>query len=84
LELLLGDLMSDIFADLEERARQLPVNDRARLALALIESLEPADEGDIAEAWRVEAERRCRQIDRGEVKLIPAAEAFDDVRRSLK
>jgi len=76
--------MSETFADLEQRARRLSAEDRARLALALIESLESADEGDVEEAWRAEAERRCAELDRGDVKPIPAAEVFADVRRSLK
>ena len=75
---------TDTFADLERRARHLPAADRARLALAMIESLEPIDEGDVEEAWRVEAEARCAQIDSGEVETIPATDVFAEVRRSLK
>jgi putative addiction module component (TIGR02574 family) len=76
--------MTDTLADLERRARHLSVTDRARLALAMIESLETADEGDVDEAWRVEAEARAAQIDRGEVETIPAGDVFAEVRRSLK
>ncbi len=76
--------MVDTLADLERRARDLPAEDRARLALAMIESLETVDAGDIDEAWRQEAEARAAQIDRGEVETVPAAEVFAEVRRSLK
>jgi putative addiction module component (TIGR02574 family) len=76
--------MPESLTELEERARRLSTEDRARLALALIESLEPADTGNIEEAWLAEAQRRSAQLDRGEVKTIPAAETFAEVRRSLK
>jgi hypothetical protein len=76
--------MVDTFADLEQRARHLPAEERARLALAMIESLDTVDEGDVDEAWRVEAEARGVQIDRGEVETTPAADVFAEVRRSLK
>ncbi len=76
--------LADTLADLERRARHLPAADRARLALAMIESLEAVDEGDVAEAWRIEAEVRAAQLDRGEAKAVPAADVFAEVRRSLK
>ncbi len=76
--------MTDTFADLERRARHLSTADRAKLALAMIESLETVDEGDVEEAWRVEAEARSAELDRGDVETIPAADVFAEVRRSLK
>jgi putative addiction module component (TIGR02574 family) len=76
--------MADTLADLERRARHLSATDRARLALSLIESLDTVDEGDVDEAWRVEAEARAAQIDRGEVQTTPAADVFAEVRRLLK
>lgn len=50
----------------------------------MIESLETVDEGDVEEAWRVEAEARSAELDRGDVETIPAADVFAEVRRSLK
>ena len=76
--------MTDAFADLERRARHLSARNRARLALAMIESLEAVDEGDVDETWRLEAEARAAQLDRGEVETIPAADVFAEVRRTLK
>jgi hypothetical protein len=76
--------MTDALADLEQRARHLSARDRARLALSMIESLEGVDEGDVNEAWRIEAEARGGQIDRGEVETTPAADVLAEVRRSLK
>jgi hypothetical protein len=57
--------MSNILAELKEKAAQLPDGERAELALALIESLDgPADAG-VEEAWRVEIEHRAGQVARG-------------------
>lgn len=50
----------------------------------MIESLEGVDEGDVNEAWRIEAEARGAQIDRGEVETTPAADVFAEIRHSLK
>lgn len=76
--------LTDTVADLERRARQMSATDRARLALSMIESLEGVEEGDVDEAWRIEAESRGAQIDRDEVGTIPSAAVFAEVRRSLK
>ena len=76
--------MSDTLAKLKEKAVRLPETERAELALTLIESLEPADKGDVEAAWLVEIERRCREIERGEVKLIPADKVLAEARRLLK
>ena len=75
--------MNSILAELEQRATQLPAEDRAQLALFLLQSLESADEGDIDEAWRVESERRLAQIDSGEARSVPGDEVFTRVRRRL-
>jgi len=58
-------------------ALALPPDERAALASELLESLdgEDADEG-AAEAWRAEIARRLTEVERGEVKLIPAAEVL--------
>ena len=75
--------MSTILAELEQKATELTPEERARLALSLIQSLERADEGDIEEAWRTEAERRWSEIESGEARLIPGDEVFANVRRRL-
>jgi putative addiction module component (TIGR02574 family) len=75
-----------MLAELKEKAAQLSAQERADLALALIESLDgpPEDPAVVEEAWRVEIERRVREVDRGEVKLIPGEEVFAEVRRRLE
>jgi putative addiction module component (TIGR02574 family) len=75
--------MSDILAELKEKASQLSDAERAELALALIESLDGPADPDVEEAWRVEIERRIGQIERGEVQLIPGDEVFAKLRRRL-
>jgi putative addiction module component (TIGR02574 family) len=76
--------MSTQLAELEQKASHLSAEERARFALSLIESLDAADEGDIEEAWRVEAERRWSEIQSGKAKLIPGDEVFAKVRSRLR
>ena len=75
--------MSNMLAELKEKAAQLSEAERAELALALIESLDGPAEADVDEAWRVEIERRVAQVERGEVQLIPGDEVFERLRRRL-
>ena len=76
--------MSHTLAEIEQQARDLAARERARLALALIQSLEPSDEGDVEEAWRVEAEARWASIERGTAETIAAPEVFAEIRRALR
>lgn len=71
------------FAELERQARELSDEERARLALSLIESLDPADEGVVEAAWQAEIEARLAAYDRGEVKAIPGEDVFAAVRRLI-
>lgn len=73
--------MRNTLADLEKQARQLSLEERAQLALALLDSLEPAEEGEIEETWRTEIEARLAAYDRGEVSAIPAEDVFAEARR---
>ena len=76
--------MARNFAEIQRELAELSPEQRAKLALALVESLEPEDEGDVAEAWRVEAERRYEQFKRGEVQAIPGDEVFARIRSRLR
>ena len=75
--------MARQFSEIQQELAELPAKERAKLALALVESLEPEEEGDIAEAWRVEAERRLEQYNRGEITAVPGEQVFANVRRRL-
>jgi len=68
---------------LQAELLQLPADVRARLAEALLASLdEPDTELDIA--WGKEAERRAQEIRSGKVKPIAAAEVRARARAKLK
>lgn len=57
---------------LEDEALGLPSQDRARLALDLIESLEVLSPAEIEQLWTQEAQRRAEQIDNQSVALVSA------------
>ncbi len=75
--------MSAILAELQAQAKQLGAEERAQLASFLLDTLEPADSGDVSQAWVAEINTRWAEIERGEVELIPATEVFADLRRKL-
>ena len=58
--------MSQDLKELEQRTSQLSDADKTHLIMFLLESLEPADGGDMDEAWRIEAEARLDAVKRGE------------------
>lgn len=62
-----------------KEALTLPDTDRAELAGALLESLEPLPEADVEAAWRQEVASRVAALDAGEVQTIP----WEDVRERL-
>ena len=76
--------MSTTLEELEQKATELSPEERARFALSLLESLETKDEGDIEEAWRIEAERRWSEIKGGKARTVPGDEVFANVRRRLR
>jgi len=70
--------------EVRDAALSLEPEQRARLAAQLIESLEEAeavDESEIERLWLAEAEERCRQIDAGQMQLIPADEVLESLRK---
>jgi putative addiction module component (TIGR02574 family) len=75
--------MIDNLIDLEQKAAQLSLDERAQFALYLLESLEPVETGDIATAWRVEAESRLAQVERGLDVISPAEQVFENLQRRL-
>jgi putative addiction module component (TIGR02574 family) len=66
--------------DIEQEALRLPAEERASLAQKLLLSLEDLSANELKEAWLMEADRRAREIDRGEVQPIPA----DTVRQKAR
>jgi putative addiction module component (TIGR02574 family) len=69
---------------IEKQALDLPVEERARLAYRLLESLDDLSEEDAEKLWLAEAERRARDIDQGKVKLVSSEELERRVRARLR
>lgn len=65
--------------ELIREAAELPESDRATLAGAMIESLDPKPTPAVKAAWSREIERRVREIDEGSVELID----WEEVRAEL-
>jgi putative addiction module component (TIGR02574 family) len=69
---------------LEEQLIRLPHRERARIALKLIESLEPGKDEDVDALWLDESERRLAAYDAGETDAFDANEVFAEIERELK
>lgn len=64
-----------------EEAMQLEPGTRAMIAETLLESLDFEEDFEISQAWRDEIQRRCDQIDRGEVELIDSDTVMAELRK---
>jgi len=73
--------MSALFDELAKKAQALNVDERARLAQELLESVERDSDPDVQAAWEAEIADRIAKYERGEAKLIPAEEVFAAARR---
>lgn len=56
--------------------------ERARIAEALIASLDAPADREIERAWQIEIDKRLREIDTGVVKCIPWEEVRDRLYRN--
>jgi putative addiction module component (TIGR02574 family) len=74
--------MAHSLPDIEKDALRLPAEDRARLAVRLLSSLEGTTESpeEIEKLWIAEAERRFQEMRDGVVQGIPAREVFAELR----
>jgi putative addiction module component (TIGR02574 family) len=74
--------MAHSLSEIEKDALRLPADDRARLAVRLLSSLEEATESpeEIEKLWIAEAERRFQELRDGVVQGIPARDAFAELR----
>lgn len=73
--------MSVLLAELEQQARTLSPDERARLAEVLLESLHDTSMSEIETEWQREIESRVAAYDRGEVQTYSAEDVFADARR---
>ena len=72
--------MSLITERIFEDVLALPNDERAELAVRLLQSLDSEKDPDAAEAWAIEIERRCAALDAGETTLSD----WHDVRRRIE
>jgi len=59
----------------------LPADERIGLVERLLTSLNLPTQADIERLWAEEAEHRIAEIDRGDVKLVPGEQVFENIRR---
>ncbi len=76
--------MSPQTESIMKEALQLPREARALLAEKLLESLDLDEPFEISEEWSREITRRCREIDEGEVELIPGDQVLREAAEGLK
>ena len=68
-------------ADMLAEILGLPAEERARLALALIRSLDPEPEAGVADAWDAEIDRRGAEVDAGIAETMSLDEYRAHVRK---
>ncbi len=68
----------------EYEALSMPPEERAKLAQKLLLSLEVLSEEELEQAWLVEADRRARELDRGEAEPVSAEEVRRKARALLR
>jgi putative addiction module component (TIGR02574 family) len=59
------------------KALTLPESDRAEIAGALLESIQPGKDMDVEAEWRQEVAARVAALDAGEVETVPWEEVRD-------
>ena len=70
--------------DLLQQALDLPIDERADLARDLIASLDAPPDGDVAEAWAREVERRLQTVEAGTAKIEDWAVVHDRILGRLR
>jgi putative addiction module component (TIGR02574 family) len=76
--------MSESLAELEQQARALSPDDRARLAEVLLESLQETPLSEVQAAWNREIEERIAAYDRGDLQAFAAEDVFAEARRKTR
>lgn len=76
--------MARSLIEIQEEIRALSYSDQEALLKVLLEELDGPADPDVDAAWLEEAQRRCREIDEGTVRCVPADEVFARLRASLK
>jgi len=76
--------MSDTLKELEQQARSLSAEERAKLAEMLLDSLREAPLVEIEAAWDREIAERAAAYDRGELETFSAENVFAEARRLIR
>ena len=76
--------MAISLAELEQQARMLSTDERARLAEVLLESLQDASLSEIEAEWHSEIEARVAAYDRGEIPTYPSEDVFAEAKRIVR
>jgi putative addiction module component (TIGR02574 family) len=76
--------MSSSTRKLDEQVAGLSQKERARLALKLIESLDPGTNEDADELWLDEAEKRLSKYDAGEIESRPVNDVISEIKSKLR
>jgi putative addiction module component (TIGR02574 family) len=69
---------------IEEEALHLPIEERAKLAQRLLESLDELSEQEAEKLWLIEVQRRLQEIDEGKVQLVSAEEVERRIQARLR
>ena len=75
--------MSTILEEFENKAKNLPLKDRAALIESLISSLDELDEAECQELWVQEADKRYQAYKAGTITSKPAEAVFNDAKEML-
>lgn len=75
--------MAQDISDVLKEAMALPIDARAALAGALLESLDAPVDPSAEEDWNREIARRIEEIDTGAVKPVPWSEARRQIAAAL-
>ena len=73
--------MAATLQELEQQARSLSPDERARLADVLLDSLRDAPLAEIEAMWDREIEERVAAYGRGELEIFSAENVFAEARR---
>ncbi len=69
---------------LENEMLRLSPEERAHLARSLLVSLESLTEDEVSRSWLAEADRRARELDRGDVRPVSAETVREKARGLLR
>ena len=65
--------------DIMEWAEMLPIDLKLELVDRLLESISPSQK-EIDELWKIEVERRVKEVRSGKVMTIPGEKVFEEIR----